>query len=91
MLFGRRVRFAVFVLASQLLLIALAVVMLVQMVLIATHGQVRFVEDNPAVLVTEIMLTIVISSFGIAVFVIQVRRLGEKRSSDDRRGRSEGN
>jgi hypothetical protein len=91
MLFGRRVRFAIFVLASQLLLIALAVVMLVQMVLIATHGQVEFVENSPAVLVTEILLTIVISSFGIAVFVIQVRRLGEKRSSDDRRGRNQAN
>ena len=33
MLFGRRVRFAIIVLASQLLLIALAVVMLVQMIL----------------------------------------------------------
>jgi hypothetical protein len=85
MLFGRRVRFAVIVLASQLLLIALAVVMLIQIILIAAHGQVAFVERNPAILVIEILLTAVISSFGIAVFVIQLKRLGEKRSSDDRR------
>jgi ABC-type multidrug transport system permease subunit len=84
MLFGRRIRFALIVLASQLLLIALAVVMLVQMILIATNGVVQFVEDNPVILTIELILTILILSFGIFVFIIQLRRLGEKRNSDDR-------
>jgi hypothetical protein len=89
MLFGRRVRFAIFVLASQLLLIALGVLMLIQMILVATRGQVAFVESNQAILLTEILLTVLITSFGVSVFVIQLRRLGEKRSSDGRRRRDE--
>lgn len=82
MLFGRRVRFAVFVLASQLLLIGLAVVMFIQLMLIASHGEVQFIERSPTVLTTEIFLTLVVGSFGILVFVIQLRRLREKRSAD---------
>ncbi len=82
MLFGRRVRFAVFVLASQLLLIGLAVVMFVQLIIIAGHGRVQFIEDSPPVLTTEILLTVIIGSFGILVFAIQLIRLREKRSAD---------
>jgi len=85
MLFGRRVRFALVVLASQILLIALACVMLIQMLLIAIYGLVKFVENNKAILITEISLTTLIIFFGIFVFTIQLRRLGEKRNSDDRR------
>ena len=85
MLFGRRVRFALVVLASQILLIALACVMLIQMLLIAIYGLVNFVENNRAILITEISLTTLIIFFGIFVFVIQLIRLGEKRNSDDRR------
>jgi hypothetical protein len=85
MLFGRRVRFALVVLASQILLIALACVMLIQMLLIAIYGLVKFVENNRAILVTEISLTTLIIFFGIFVFIIQLIRLGEKRNSDDRR------
>jgi len=84
MLFGRRVRFAIIVLASQLLLIALAVVMLVQMILIAVHGLVQFVENNQAILIIEILLTSLITFFGIFVSIVQLRRLGENRSSDSR-------
>jgi len=85
MLFGRRVRFALVILASQILLIALACVMLIQMLLIAIYGLVKFVENNKAILITEISLTTLIIFFGIFVFTIQLRRLGEKRNSDDRR------
>ena len=85
MFFGRRVRFALVVLASQILLIALACVMLIQMLLIAIYGLVKFVENNKAILITEISLTTLIIFFGIFVFTIQLRRLGEKRNSDDRR------
>ena len=87
MLFGRRVRFAIIVLASQLLLIALAVVMLVQMILIAVHGLVQFVENNQAILIIEIVLTSLITFFGIFVSIVQLRRLGENRSSDSRENR----
>ena len=85
MLFGRRVRFALVVLASQILLIALACVMLIQMLLIAIYGLVNFVENNRAILITEISLTTLIIFFGIFVFIIQLKRLGEKRNSDNRR------
>jgi hypothetical protein len=85
MLFGRRVRFALVVLASQILLIALACVMLIQMLLIAIYGLVKFVENNGAILIAEISVTTLIIFFGIFVFTIQLRRLGEKRNSDDRR------
>jgi amino acid transporter len=84
MLFGRRVRFAIIILASQLLLTALAVVMLVQMFFIAINGVVQFSENNQAVLILEIILTTLITLFSISVFVIQLRRLGENRNSDRR-------
>jgi ABC-type multidrug transport system permease subunit len=84
MLFGRRVRFALIILASQLLLTALAVVMLVQMILIALNGVVQFAENNHTILIIEIILTILITFFGIFVFIIQLRRLNENRSSDHR-------
>jgi protein-S-isoprenylcysteine O-methyltransferase Ste14 len=84
MLFGRRVRFAIIILASQLLLVALAIVMLVQMILIALNGAVQFVESDKTILIIEIVLTILITLFGITVFIIQWRRLRENRSSDRR-------
>jgi amino acid transporter len=80
---NRRTRFALIVLASQLLLIALAFVMLIEMILIATNGLVQFVEANPIILAVEIILTILITLFGIFVFAVQLKRLGEKRNSDD--------
>jgi membrane protein YdbS with pleckstrin-like domain len=81
---NRRTRFALIVLASQLLLIALAFVMLIEMILIATNGLVQFVENNPLILGAEIILTVLITIFGIFVFIIQLKRLGEKRNSDSR-------
>ena len=80
---NRRTRFALIVPASQLLLIALAFVMLIEMILIATNGLVQFVEANPVILAIEIILTVLITLFGIYVFVIQLKRLGEKRNSDE--------
>ena len=89
MLFGRRVRFAIIVLASQLLITALAFVMLVQMILIAINGAVQFMENNHTILTIEIILTILITLFGITVFIIQLRRLGESRSWDRRNNQNE--
>ena len=80
----RRTRFALVILASQLLLIAMAFVMLLEMVLIATNGLVHFVENNQVVLILEIVLTSLITAFGIFVFVMQLKRLGEKRENDRR-------
>ncbi len=82
---ARRVRFALIVLISQLLLVALAVAWAVHMILIAANGSVFFVERNSFVLWLEISLTILISLFGLVVFVMQLRRLGERRNSDERR------
>jgi amino acid transporter len=84
---NRRIRFALIVLASQLLLISLAFVILIEMILIATNGLVQFVENNPLILAVEIILTVLITIFGIFVFIIQLKRLGEKRNSDNRNGR----
>lgn len=85
MLFGRRLRFGIFVLAAQVLLLAMAVAWCVQLTLIAVHGQICFEEGNAAILYGEIAVVTLIALFAVAVFVIQYRRLGEKRSSEDRR------
>jgi ABC-type nickel/cobalt efflux system permease component RcnA len=84
LIFGRRVRFALVILASQLLLMALAVTWVVQMVLIALNGSIMFVEYNPGILLFEIILSILICLFALIVFINQLKRLGEKRRSDDR-------
>lgn len=81
----RRLRFALIVLVSQLLLVALSIAWAVHMIIVAANGSVYFVERNPFVLWLEISLTVVISVFGIAVFAMQLRRLGERRDSDRRR------
>ena len=84
MLFGRRLRFGVIVLAAQLLLLAMAVAWCVQLTLIAVRGRICFEETNSAILYGEIAGVALIAVFALAVFVVQYRRLAEKRSSDDR-------
>ena len=78
-------KFTIVVLASQLLLIAIAVAWVVHMVLIAKNGHVYFIEENPVVLYGEIAATVLITLFAIAVFSLQYKRLGERRKGDDRR------
>ena len=90
MLFGRRVAFAIVVLAAQLLLIALAIAWCVHMVLIAKYGQIYFIEENPAILYGEIGATVAIILFAITVFALQCKRLGERRRGDDREKGSQG-
>jgi membrane protein implicated in regulation of membrane protease activity len=90
LLFGRRVRFALFILASQILLITLAITWIVQMMVIAINGSVIFVELNKAILLSEIILSILICLFAIVVFTIQVRRLRERRRNDDQEPRASG-
>lgn len=82
----RRLRFAVLVVISQLMLIALAVAWLVHMIIIAVNGTVYFVERNPVILWIEIAATMMIILFATVVFITQVRRLGERRREDNRRG-----
>ena len=82
MLFSRRVRFAIIILASQLLLIAMAITTFAQMVLIVKHNEIFFVEANPVVLYGEIVISMLIILFGITVFYLQCKRLGEKRQDD---------
>ena len=86
MIFGRRVRFALVVIGSHILLIALAVAWLIQMLVIARNGSVKFVEYNQTILIVEIVFIGLISIFGISVLYMQIKRLGEKRSVDRKEG-----
>ena len=82
--YGRRVRFSIAVLAAQLLLIATSIPWCVHMVLIAKYGEVHFVEANPVMLYGEIWATALITLYAATVFILQWKRLGEKRRADDR-------
>lgn len=83
-LHGRRVKFAMAVLSAQLLLIATSIAWCVHMILIAKYGELRFVEANPMILYGEIGATALITLFAATVFIVQWKRLGEKRRADDR-------
>jgi hypothetical protein len=85
-IFGRRVRFALVVIGSHILLIALAVAWLIQMIVIARNGSVKFVEYNQTILIVEIVFIALISIFGISILFMQIKRLGEKRSVDRKEG-----
>jgi hypothetical protein len=84
MLFGRRLRFGILVLATQLLLMAMAIGWCVQLTLIAVRDQVCFAETNVAILYGEIAGVALIAVFAVTVFIMQYRRLIEKRASDSR-------
>lgn len=84
--YGRRLKFAILVLVSQLLLIALAMAWVVHMVLIAKDGAIYFIETNRVILWGEIAVTVLITLFATAVFALQLYRLGESRGADRRRG-----
>ena len=81
--FGKRVRFSLAVLVAQLLLVGTAVSWCVHMLLIKMHGEVYFTESNPWILNAEIIATVVIVIYAVAVFVLQWKRLGARRRSDD--------
>ena len=87
---GRRLKFAILVIVSQMLLIALAIAWVVHMVIIATNGAVYFVETNPVILWAEIAAVALIALFATAVFAIQLYRLSERRTGDNRRSSDEG-
>ncbi len=56
------------------------------MIIIAVNGSIYFVERNPFILWIEVATTILIILFATGVLIIQIRRLGERRQDDDRRG-----
>ena len=82
----RRLRFAVVVVISQLLLIALAIAWLIFMIIIAVNGSVYFVERNPLIRWLEVAAAVLIILFAAGVFIAQLSRLSERRRDDDRRG-----
>ena len=67
-----------------MLLIAMAVAWCVQLTLIAVRGEICFSEPNAGILYGEIAGTGLVVLFAVLVFVIQYRRLTEKRISDGR-------
>ena len=89
MIFNRRLRFALIIIASHILLIALAVAWLIQMLVININGSVKFVEYNRAILSSEIVLIALVCLFGISVLYLQIKKLGEKRVGDGKRRNSD--
>lgn len=81
----RRLRFATLSIINQILLIALAIAWIVHIAIISRYGTVYFEENNPVILWAEIITLILIITFSIYIFVLQVRRLGERRRDSDRR------
>ena len=80
----RRLRFSLYIVISQILLVALAISWLVHMTIIAISGSVYFVENNPWILWAEISVSILITVFAIFILIMQIQRLGERRSADRR-------
>ena len=78
----RRLKSTSYVLVSQALLIALAIAWLIHMVIIAVNGSVYFVENNVLILWAEITASVLITVFAVFILVVQIQRLGERRSSD---------
>jgi ABC-type nickel/cobalt efflux system permease component RcnA len=79
----RRLKSATLILISQMLLIALAFAWLLQMVIIAREGSAYFIENNNYILFGEISAALLIIIFGIYVLVTQIRKLGERRKTDN--------
>jgi uncharacterized membrane protein YhaH (DUF805 family) len=82
MLFGRRVTFALVILASHILLVALSITLFIELILIMKDGSINFVERNSTILIIEIILSALIGIFALVVFALQIKRLGERRKSD---------
>ena len=82
-LHGRRVSFTMAVLAAQMLLMATSIAWCVHMVLIAKYGELYFVEANPVILYGEIVAAALITLFAATVFILQWKRLGERRRTGD--------
>ena len=86
----RRLRFATLSMVNQILLIALAIAWILHCVIINRYGAVYFEENNPVILWAEIITLVLITAFSIFIFMLQVRRFGERRRGSDRRDSDEG-
>jgi hypothetical protein len=82
----RRLKFSLLVVISQILLIAMGISWLVNMIIIAVSGSVYFVENNHAILWAEIIMSTLITIFAICILLIQIKKMGERRSNDRRGG-----
>ena len=74
------------VLVAQLLLIGTATGWLIHMVLIAKYGGILCMEPNSMILYGEIVTIVLIVLLAAIVFILQWKRLGERRTDD--RGKS---
>jgi ABC-type nickel/cobalt efflux system permease component RcnA len=79
----RRLRFATLSVVNQILLIALAIAWIVHISIIAIYDVVLFEENNPAILWAEIIALALITIFAIYIFILQIRRFGERRRDSD--------
>jgi hypothetical protein len=84
----RRLRFATLSMVNQILLIALAIAWIVHISIIAVYDVVYFEENNPAVLWAEIITLAIILIFSIYIFVLQIKRFGERREDSGERRRA---
>ena len=84
----RRLRFATLSMVNQILLIALAIAWIVHISIIAVYDAVYFEENNPAVLWAEIVTLAVIIVFSIYIFILQIKRSGERREDSEPRRRA---
>lgn len=84
----RRLRFATLSMLNQILLIALAIAWIVHITIIAVYDAVYFEENNPAILWAEISTLAVILIFSIYIFILQIKRFGERREDTGERRRA---
>ena len=84
----RRLRFATLSMVNQILLIALALAWIVHISIIGIYEAVYFEESNPAILWAEIITLAVILIFSIYIFILQIRRFGERREDSGERRRA---
>jgi protein-S-isoprenylcysteine O-methyltransferase Ste14 len=75
----RRLQFATLSIFNQILLIALAIAWIVHISIIAFYNAVLFEENNTVILWSEISTLVCITVFSIYIFILQIRRFGEKR------------
>jgi membrane protein implicated in regulation of membrane protease activity len=81
----RRINLAILILATEVLLAGLSSLWAVILIIIASRGAVSFVEGNPLILALEITATLLIVALSVFTFALQLKRLGERRSTDERR------
>ena len=84
-LFGRRLRYSLIILVSQMLLIALAIGWGINLILIAQHGHLYSIESNPWILYGEIVATVLIILYAFFVIYFEIVRMRQKRNSDRRK------